>query len=101
MPDPAGLDALRDAIRHLHGCEAVFVEDVPVRETFEGAEVWSGDVAVFDLVGHPKAKRCYAWSERTTGIKRRFFAALHAPPVDGPAAAVRASIVADARAVRN
>ena len=95
--DPAGLPALVDAIKHMHGCAATFVESVPVRETFNGATVWEGEVQVFELRGHPTAKRAYAWSHATEGAKRRFYAVLHAPPVDSPVAAVRASIVADAR----
>jgi hypothetical protein len=98
--DPAGLPALVDAIKHMHGCGATFMESVPVRETFEGATVWEGEVQVFDLRGHPTAKRAYAWSHATEGTKRRFYAVLHAPPVDSPTAAVRASIVADAKATR-
>jgi hypothetical protein len=71
---------------------------VPVHETFEGKTVWKGDVEVFDLMGHPTAMRAYSWSEATTGTKRRFFAVLHAAPILSPVAAIRASIVADARA---
>ena len=44
--DPAGLPALEEAIRHMHGCEPTFVESVPVRETFNGATVWEGEVQV-------------------------------------------------------
>jgi hypothetical protein len=62
-------------------------------ETWEGETVWDGEVQVFDLDGHPEASRCYAWSHETEGGKRRFFAVLHKPPVDSPAAAVRAAIV--------
>jgi hypothetical protein len=95
--DPAGLPALLDAIRHMHGSEARHVESVSVRETFRGQVVWDGEVQVFDLTGHPTARRCYAWSHATEGSRRRFYAVLHHPPVDSPVAAVRASIVADAR----
>lgn len=95
--DPAGLPALEDAIRHMHGAEPSYLESVPVQETFQGQVVWEGEVQVFALKGHPSAQRCYAWSHATEGAKRRFYAVLHAPPVDSPAAAVRASIVADAR----
>ncbi len=98
--DPAGLPALQDAIRHMHNCESTWVESVPVER--EGAVVWDGDVQVFALSGHPTAKRCYAWSISTgVGGRRRFFAVLHAPPIDGPIAAVRGAIVADAKAKRN
>jgi hypothetical protein len=55
--DPAGVDALRDAIRHMHGCESTWIESVPVTETFKGATVWDGEVHVFDLVGHKTAAR--------------------------------------------
>jgi hypothetical protein len=99
--DPAGTEALRDAIWHLHGCESTWVEAVPVKETFQGATVWDGAVQVFDLVGHATAKRAYAWSHATEGTKRRFVAVLQAGPVTSPETAVRASIVAEERARRN
>lgn len=96
--DPAGISALRDAIRHLHGCDSRWLESVPVHETHEGQVVWDGEVQVFELVGHPKATRAYAWSYATEGTKRRFIAVLGLPPVDSAVMAVRASILADYRA---
>lgn len=99
--DDAGIPALIDAIRHLHGCEATHVETVKVREMHEGAVVWDGEVEVFNLVGHPKASRVYAWSHATTGAKRRFVAVLHVPPVNSPLAAVQAAIVAEVKAAQN
>jgi hypothetical protein len=36
MTDAAGLPALLKAIRHLEGCEAKWVESVPVHETSNG-----------------------------------------------------------------
>ena len=50
---------------------------------------------MFELTDHPTAQLAYAWSDATTGTKRRFFAVLHMPPVDSPMTAVRASILAD------
>ena len=53
---------------------------------------------VFDLTGHPKATRAYAWSSPIEGSdKRRFFAVLHEGPVKSPVDEVRASIVAENR----
>ena len=98
--DPAGIPALLDAIRHMHGCEARWVESVPVHETHEGQTVWEGEVQVFDLVGHPKATRAYAWSHATEGDRRRFHAVLGLPPVDGPVMAVKASVLAEVRAAQ-
>ena len=37
MTDPAGVPALQDAIRHLHGCESRHVETVHVHEKHEGS----------------------------------------------------------------
>jgi len=88
------IKALQKAIFDLHGCKAIWIESVPVKEVFKGKTVWEGVVQVFDLEGHPKAKRCYAWSHELEGSrKRRFFAVLHQEPVDSPEKAVRASIV--------
>jgi hypothetical protein len=45
MTDPAGIPALQDAIRHLHGVESRWVESVPVHEvTPTGATVWQASV---------------------------------------------------------
>jgi hypothetical protein len=90
--------ALIEAIRNLHGCEATWIESVPVKEIFQG-EIWEGEVHVFEVKGHPTAARCYAWSyvtDEKTG-KRKFFAVLHQGPVDSPLNAVRAAIVAEHR----
>ena len=92
--DPAGSKALRDAIKHLHGVDSKWMESVPVVEKFDGKIVWQGEVQVFFLMGHPTAKRCYAWSHEADGGRRRFVAVLEAGPVVDAATAVRASIAA-------
>jgi hypothetical protein len=99
MSDPAGLPALVEAIRHLHGLEATWLESVPVHETHEGATVWDGEVQIFE-VRHPKASRVYAWSHETDGGRRRFHAVLGVAPVDGAAMAVRTSVVSELRGDR-
>ena len=93
------IDELRDVIRGLHGVEAKHVESVPVKETFEGKTVWEGIVEVFDLVGHAKASRLYAWSHDTNNPKkpRRHITVLHIAPVTSPEAAVRAHIIQEFR----
>ena len=54
---------------------------------------------MFDLMGHPKAKRAYGWSHRegANDDGERFVAVLEIPPVISPITAVRASIMADAK----
>jgi len=93
------IDELRDVIRRLHGVEANHIESVPVKETFQGKTVWEGIVEVFELVGHPKATRVYAWSHDTDNPKkqRRHVTVLHVAPVVSPEDAVRAHIIQEYR----
>jgi hypothetical protein len=95
--DPAGIPALIEAIGHMHGSEATYVSTEHVIEKAPtGETVWEGDVEVFTLAGHGSATRAYAWSEATTGTRRRFFAVLALGPVNSAADAIRASILAEA-----
>ena len=96
MEDPAGTPALVDAIRHLHGVDAVWLESTPVEETFRGETIWTGTVQTF-AVEHAQATRVYAWSYATTGAKRQFVAILGAGPVTSAHRAVQAYIAAEAR----
>jgi len=89
---------LRHAIETQHSCRATLAQTVPVHETFQGKPVWDGVVHVFDLEGHPKATRAYAWSSPIEGSdKRRFFAVLELGGIKSPVDAVRAAIVAEHR----
>lgn len=99
MTDLAGIPALIEAIRHMHGVEAAHIETVHVDERHEGERVWEGDVEVFALTGHTLATKAYAWSEPGKEGRRRFFAVLHVGAIDSAAMAVRGSILADARVV--
>jgi hypothetical protein len=92
-------DQLKQAVENMHGSAATLAQSVPVLETFEGDTVWEGVVHVFDLAGHPRATRAYAWSSPIEGsTKRRFFAVLHTERINSPIEAVRAAIVAEHRA---
>jgi hypothetical protein len=94
MPDK--IANLQDAIRAMDGCESRHVESVPVREVFRGETAWQGTVGVFDLIGHAKAKRAYAWSYQD-GEEIKSTAVLEIPPVDSPESAVKVAIAAKAR----
>ena len=91
---------LKKAVESQHGGAATFAQSVPVHEQHNGETVWDGAVAVFDLAGHPTAKRAYAWSYELGDGRRRFFAVLHSPPINSPRDAVRAAIVAEAKAAK-
>ncbi len=85
----------------LHGCDAEYIETVPVLEEFQGHKVWEGDVEVFELSGHPKATRGYGWGYVVgEGGGRKYFAILGLPPVDSPQNAVRAAVVAEIKNAR-
>lgn len=58
------LARLQVAVEHLHNCGAHYLRTEPVHEVFHGQTVWKGDVEVFGLTNHSKAKRAYAWSHR-------------------------------------
>ena len=90
-------DQLKRAVESQHGGTATLVQSVPVDERHDGKPVWQGLVHVFDLVGHPKAKRAYARSSEREGGKRRFYAVLHMGPVTGSVEVMRAAIVAERR----
>jgi hypothetical protein len=88
---------LKDAIRNLHGCESEYAGTRDVIETFQGETVWSGNVEIFNIRGHPKAKRCYAWSHAAGKNDRetRYVAVLELPPVDSPETAVKVAVAAE------
>jgi hypothetical protein len=95
-PHEVSKEALARAILDLHGCKAIWVESVPVKEVFKGETVWEGVVQVFEIQGHPKATRCYAWSYKLEGSKKRqFFTVLHQGVVDLAEKAVRAAIASE------
>ena len=95
----AYIQELRDVIRHLHGAEATHIESVPVKEEFQGKTVWEGIVEVFDLHGHPKAARVYAWAHETDNPQKpvRHVTVLHLHPIKSAQDAVRAVILQEAR----
>jgi hypothetical protein len=63
---------------------------------FAGQIIWQGEVEIFTLDGHAKAKRAYGW-QTGDGTDAQFTAVLEIPPVDSPNTAVRAAIAAKAR----
>ena len=90
------IDNLQAVIGKMHGCQSTHVESVPVHEVFRGQTVWQGVIEVFDLIGHPKAKRGYAWAFQD-GAVTRYIAVLEIPPVDSPVTALRAAIASKAQ----
>ncbi len=93
------IDRIKLVVEHLHNCGAVHRATVPVHEVFRGQTVWKGYVEVFDLMGHPKAKRAYGWShaDGKDDLDEKFVTVLEIPPVNSPQTAVKVAIVAESR----
>ncbi len=86
------------AIKHSHGCDAVRISTVDVKEVFRGETAWEGVVDVFALTGHPKAKICYAWAHaQDDGKGWDVTTVLQLPPVDSPQTAVRIALASAAK----
>ena len=49
LDNDVSVDELREAVEHMHGVPARFVEAVEVDERFNGEVVWQGAVKVFAL----------------------------------------------------
>jgi hypothetical protein len=90
------IEALRAAIWRMEKCGAVHKETVYVHESFQGKTFWKGDVEVFELMQHPKAKHAYAWAhlDGPNDEKTRFMVILEMPPVKDAKTAVQATIMA-------
>jgi hypothetical protein len=92
----SNIPSLQDAIKKLHGCDSMHVQSLSVFERFHGRMVW-GTVELFELQGHPKAQRCYAWSHEKDDGGELCMAVLEIPPVDSAQKAVRVAIVTEAK----
>jgi hypothetical protein len=98
MISPPYRKALEKAFHDLHGCTAKYLETVPVIERWQGKTVWEGEVEVFELIGHPKASKGYAWAyDKSKGPGSEIVAVLELPPVISPKTAVQVSIVGKMR----
>jgi hypothetical protein len=80
---------LQVTIEHLHKCGAVWCDSVHVTDIYQGNIVWTGEVQVFDLTGHPHAKRAYAWSY---GEPEEVITVLEMPPVKSAEDAVKVGV---------
>ena len=81
------ISKFEQAIEATHGARSMLLRRERVVERFQGKTIWDGEVLVFALEDHPKARRCYAWE-----VDGQVTAVLGVPPVDSARAAVRAAI---------
>ena len=84
------------AVEQTEKCRARHVHSVPIIEKHEGGQdIWGGVVEVFDLDGHPKAKRAYAWQRKSEKrADAQYTVVLGIPPVNSANDAVKAAVMA-------
>jgi hypothetical protein len=85
------LENLRDAVAALHECACFHSATSHVIETFEGKQIWAGDVETFTLTGHATADEAFAWAF-DNGEQPQYIAVLRFPPINTPLDAVKAAI---------
>ncbi|HEY9015714.1 MAG TPA: hypothetical protein VIM84_11695 [Gemmatimonadales bacterium] len=56
---------LRSTVERIHGCPASYRTSEEVRD--QGRQI---EVAIFDILGHPRAMLCYAWLTGGSGSRR-------------------------------
>jgi hypothetical protein len=110
------INHLKSLIERNENCQASRVSTVPVTELFEGKIAWTGKVEVFELTGHPRAKRCYAWGDMpydtTAGretrpgsashsLRQSFTIVLEIPPVISAETAVKVAIASASRRAKS
>jgi hypothetical protein len=94
------IETLRIAIETTHKCKAVHESSVVLVDLFNHDTVRAGVVESFVLTGHPRAKRCYAWSYQENG-ETQYVNVLEIPPVVSPQTVVKAATVSESRKEKN
>lgn len=77
-----------------------YVKTAFVKEVFRGAVVWEGEVLGFDLIGHPKSKKAFAWGHLNEKGGWEITTVLEIPPVTLPQTAIKVAIAAAGKLVR-
>ena len=86
---PADLVFLNAFIQLVHG-PCTHLRTAQVRQMLNDRTLWMGSVAIFRLLGSPAPEECFAWIPH--GNEAPPVVYLKVPPVDSPAAAVRAHV---------
>ncbi len=79
-----------DAIEQRAKCDAVYVHTQPIRIVMDGRVLWRGKVEVFDLKGHPYAKRAFGWAIKHKDKRTEYITVIGIPPLDTPLMAAKA-----------
>lgn len=83
---------LSDAVAAMRNCRCSHVRTATVYEMMDGQTVWQGQVEVFKLSDHPKAKESFACGYKDDSGEMQYVAVLAVPPIMSPREAVQAAI---------
>jgi len=90
-------EQFKQVVEKAFQCKARHIASKAIIEGFEGDVVWNGIVEVFDLTGHPEAKRCYAFYFVQDNGETVIKTVLGVPPIDSEVSAVRTAIAGTPR----
>jgi hypothetical protein len=62
------IEALKQVICENHDCSVSHRQSVWIEESDEGKTLWTGQVEIFEVQGHAKAKTAYGWWQEDSGI---------------------------------
>jgi hypothetical protein len=85
------IQRLQEAVETSHQCKARHAASKVIKEPLRGKIIWEGARESFDITGHPRAVRCYAWSCEQ-GAETHYRTVLGLSPVVSPKSAVRVAI---------
>jgi uncharacterized protein YndB with AHSA1/START domain len=94
------MDRVARTIEELHDATALWEATIPVHRAPDERAVCEGKVEIFQLVGHPRAQRCFAWEGENGSGERTVHVVLRLPPIDSAEDAVRSVISQNHNGVR-
>ena len=95
VPNPERIQALTHRIEEAHAVRATHLQTVLVERTEKGKVLWSGEVEIFQVEGHPKAKTAYGWGMEGTGEAIEWVTILGLTPTVDANKAVQAYLMSE------
>ncbi len=62
------IEALKQTIHENHHCLVTDLQSVWIEESDGGKTLWTGQVEIFEVQGHAKAKTAYGWWQEDSEI---------------------------------
>ena len=88
---PHTVEFFETYISDRYGCKAAWIATVPIQKSFRPGMTQASIVHVFELSGHERASRCYAWTYNDGGW--HYNTVLGVPPVTNAETAVQKALM--------